>query len=94
MDTQFAIEAAQRRTRSARAVAVKALGPLAVGAGVAWAFLQPERITLLHPRGQGFWWLAIQPPLLVIAVGLAFALLVVPGLVEDLEEAEDDAAAG
>jgi hypothetical protein len=50
-------------------------------------------VTLLHPRGESFWWLVIEPPLLVILVGLAFALLVVPGLVEDLE-AEDDAAAG
>ncbi len=93
MDTQFAIEAAQRRTRYAQTLAVKSLGPLTVAGGVVWAFLQPYRITLLHPGGEGLWWLLIEPPLLVIAVGLAFALFVVPGLVEDLEEAEDDAAA-
>lgn len=92
METQFAIEAASRRTRSARLLAVKALGPLTIAAGVVWAFVQPYRLTLLHPRGQGFWWLAIEPPLLVVGAGLAFALLVVPGLVEDLEE--DDAAPG
>ncbi len=90
MDTQLAIEAAARRSRSARLLVVKSLGPLTVAAGVVWAFVQPYRVTLLHPRGQGFWWLLIEPPLLVIAAGLAFALLVVPGLVEDLEE--DDAA--
>ena len=54
--------------------------------GVAWALIQPYRITLLHPLGQGFWWLFVEPPLLVIAVGLFFHFVVVPGLLEDLEE--------
>jgi hypothetical protein len=57
-------------------------------AGVVWAIVQPYRITLLHPRGQGFWWLVIEPPLLVVAAGIAFALLVVPGLLEDIEAVE------
>jgi NAD(P)H-flavin reductase len=57
--------------------------------GVVWAFLQPYRITLLHPHGQGFWWLAIEPPLLVVAAGIVFAFLVAPGVIEDLEAAED-----
>jgi hypothetical protein len=65
---------------------VLAIGPLTVLAGVVWAFAQPYRITLLHPRGQGFWWLAVEPPLLVVLVGVLFALIVAPGLVEDLEE--------
>ena len=56
--------------------------------GVVWAFLQPYRITLLHPHGQGFWWLAIEPPLLVVVAGIVFAFLVAPGVIEDLE-AED-----
>ena len=30
---------------------------------------------LLHPHGQGFWWLFVEPPLLVIAVGLVLPLL-------------------
>jgi hypothetical protein len=60
-------------------------------AGVVWAFLQPYRLTFLHPDGQGFWWLVAEPPLYVILVGLAFALVVAPGLVADLEEAEDAA---
>jgi cytochrome bd-type quinol oxidase subunit 2 len=93
METQFAIEAAERRARWVRLVAVKSLGPLTVAGGVIWAFAQPYRVTLLHPRGESFWWLAIEPPLLVILVGLAFALCVVPGLVEDLEE-DGDAARG
>ena len=57
-------------------------------AGVAWAFLQPYRVTLLHPRGQGFWWLAIEPPLLVVLAGIVFAFLVAPSVIEDLESYE------
>ena len=75
-----------RTRRSARARAVAAIGPLTVLAGVLWALAQPYRITLLNPRGQGFWWLAVEPPILVIVVGLLFGLLVAPGLLEDLEE--------
>jgi hypothetical protein len=72
--------------RTARARIVSALGPLTALAGVIWAFVQPYRLTLLHPRGQGFWWLFVEPPLLVIAVGLLFYFAVLPGLLEDLEE--------
>ena len=79
--------------RTARARAVAAIGPLTVAAGLGWAFLQPYRITLLHPRGQGFWWLFVEPPLWVMAVGVLFALAVAPGLLEDLEAEEADAAA-
>jgi hypothetical protein len=74
--------------RSARALLVSALGPTTALAGVVWAIAQPYRVTLLHPRGQGFWWLFVEPPLLVVAVGVAFALLVAPGLVADLQESE------
>jgi hypothetical protein len=79
--------------RSGRARAVSALGPLTVAGGLAWAFVQPYRITLLHPRGQGFWWLFVEPPLWVMLVGILFALVVVPGLLEDLEAEERDATA-
>ena len=65
---------------------VSAVGPVTALAGVAWALVQPYRITLLHPRGQGFWWLFVEPPLLVIAVGLFFHFVVVRGLLEELEE--------
>ena len=65
---------------------VSALGPLTALAGVIWAILQPYRITLLHPRGEGFWWLFVQPPLLVVAVGLLFYFVVLPGLLQDLGE--------
>ncbi len=87
--TQYATELTRTRTRTARALAVLSLGPLAMLAGVAWAFLQPWRVTLLHPRAQGFWWLAVEPPLLVVAAGLLFALAA-PAIVRDLEESRGD----
>ena len=86
--TQYATELSRTRRRSARAYVVLALGPLTMLAGVVWAFAQPWRVTLLHPRGQGFWWLAVEPPLLVLAAGLVFHFLVAPGLLADLEDAE------
>ena len=65
---------------------MSALGPLTAFAGLVWGIVQPYRITLLHPRGESFWWLVVEPPLLVIAVGLLFHFLVAPGLLEDVEE--------
>ena len=88
MHTELVTEAAALR-RSARARAVAALGPLTAAAGACWGVLQPYRITLLHPHDQGFWWLFVEPPLLVMLVGLLFALLVAPGVIEDLEAVED-----
>jgi hypothetical protein len=90
MSTQLISEQALARSRSVRMRLVAVLGPLTMLGGVAWGFLQPYRLTLLHPHGQGFWWLLVEPPLLVIGVGLVFALLIAPGLIEDLE---DDATA-
>jgi hypothetical protein len=80
------LEVPLQRTRRARLVS--ALGPLTAFTGLIWAIVQPDRITLLHPRGQGFWWLLVEPPLLVIAAGLFFYFAVVPGLLEDLEKSE------
>ncbi len=74
------------RRAATRARIVSAVGPATALAGAIWAVVQPYRITLLHPRGQGFWWLVVEAPLLVIAVGLFFHFIVVPGLLEDLEE--------
>jgi amino acid transporter len=88
--TQYATDLSRTRSRrSARAIAVLALGPLAMLAGVVWAFVQPWRMTLLHPHGQGFWWLVVEPPLLVVAAGVLFAFLA-HGIVHDLEHAEED----
>jgi hypothetical protein len=68
---------------------LSAIGPGTVTAGIVWAVLQPYRLTILHPRGQGFWWLFAEPQLLVILVGALFHFLVVPGLLEDLEGEEE-----
>jgi len=81
----------QQTTTSTRAWIVSALGPIAALGGVIWAVVQPYRVTLLHPMGQGFWWLFVEPPLLVIAVGLFFYFVITPGLLRDL--AEDHATA-
>ena len=88
MSTQLIQERVAARSRTARVRIVAALGPLTMLGGVAWAFLQPYRLTILHPHGEGFWWLFVQPPLLVIAVGGVFSLLIAPGLIEDLEAEE------
>jgi ABC-type polysaccharide/polyol phosphate export permease len=81
------------RHRAWRTRAITAIGPVTVLAGVLWALAQPERVTLLHPNGQGFWWLFVEPPLLVVVVGLVFWFVVAPGVLEDLADAEGDAAA-
>jgi hypothetical protein len=78
------LEAPRHRTWRARAVAT--IGPLTALGGIVWALAQPYRLTLLHPHGQGFWWLFVEPPLLVMAVGLLFHLVVLPGLLEDLDQ--------
>jgi hypothetical protein len=77
--------------RSRRALVVSLLGPATIAAGLIWAIVQPWRLTLLHPLRQGFWWLAIEPPLLVVVAGVVFALVVARPLLADLEER--DAAA-
>lgn len=74
--------------RSPRARLILGMGPATAVAGVAWALVQPWRLTLLHPHGQGFWWLFAEPQLYVVLVGLLFRLVVAPGLVEDLEAHE------
>ena len=80
-----------RAVRSLRVWLVLALGPLTVLAGIGWAVLQPWRLTLLHPSGQGFWWLVSQPPLYVVAVGVIFRLAIARGLVEDMLTREREA---
>jgi hypothetical protein len=65
---------------------VLVLGPLTALIGLGWALIQPYRLTLIHPHGQGFWWLFSEPPLYVVLVGVLFRLLIAPGLTKDLEE--------
>jgi hypothetical protein len=76
------------RTRTWRAWTIGALGPSTATAGFIWAVIQPYRLTILHPHGQGLWWLVAEPQLWVLLVGLLFAWLVAPGLIEDLDAAE------
>jgi hypothetical protein len=88
MDAELVREGARVTRQSRRNTAVSALGPLTALAGLVWALVQPYRVTILDPDKHGFWYLAIQPPLLVILVGAIFHFWVVPGLIADLEEAE------
>lgn len=94
MNAELVTELERPLQRSARARLVGALGPTTALAGVLWGIAQPYRITLLHPYGESFWWLFVEPPLLVIAVGLFFHFFVAPGLLQDLEEESADATAG
>jgi hypothetical protein len=71
--------------RSRRARAIGLLGPLTIAGGLVWAIVQPYRLTILHPHHQGFWWLTFEPPLLVVAAGLFFSLVIARPLIEDLE---------
>ena len=89
MGAELVRERAEARTKQSRQhTAVSALGPLTALAGLIWALAQPYRITLLDPDGHSFWYLAVQPPLLVMLAGAIFHFWVVPGLLADLEEVE------
>ena len=93
MNAELVSELEVPKHRTWRHRAVVGLGPVTVLAGVLWALIQPYRVTLLHPHGQGFWWLFVEPPLLVIVVGLVFWLAIAPGVLEDVAEVEDSATA-
>lgn len=75
-------ERAERRTL--RMVAIEALGPLTMLGGVVWAIAQPYRVALFHPAGKGFYDWLVEPPLLVVGVGVLFAAVIVPGILDDL----------
>jgi hypothetical protein len=77
--------------RTLRALAVEAIGPLTVLAGFVWAIAQPYRIAFLHPEGKDAYDYLVQPPLLVIGVGVFFSLVIARGLLRDLREADDTA---
>ncbi len=81
--------------RQLRVLTLQLLGPLTVLGGLVWAVAQPYRIAFLYPDGKGVYEYLVQPPLLVVAVGILYAALVAPGLVSDLEaqgEGEDGPA--
>jgi hypothetical protein len=90
MNTQIATEAPREapKRQAVRARILSAIGPVTVAAGIVWAVIQPYRLTFLHPRGESFWWLVIEPQLLVVLVGALFHFLIVPSLLEDMEEEE------
>jgi hypothetical protein len=79
------IRASRTRRHDRRVQILSFVGPATSAAGVIWAILQPYRVTLFHPEGQSFWWLVAEPPLLVIAVGIVFSILVAHPLIADLE---------
>ena len=70
--------------RSRRALAVESLGPLTILGGIVWAILQPYRIVFFDRADKGFYDYLVQAPLLVIGVGLFFALVIAPSLIDDL----------
>jgi hypothetical protein len=96
LSTHPFIETLGRRTRTrtltVRLWLISSLGPSAMLSGAVWAVLQPYRVTLLHPRGQSFWWLFVEPPVLVALAGLLFHVFVARALIDDLRDG--DAAAG
>ena len=73
--------------RSLRAFAIESLGPITILGGVVWAIFQPYRVVFFDHAGKGFYDYLVQPPLLVIGVGLLFALVIAPGLLDDLRSA-------
>ena len=84
-----ASERARVERRSGQALAIQSLGPLTILGGVVWAILQPSRIVFFNSAGKGLYDYLIQAPLLVIGVGLLFALVIAPGLIGDLRTARD-----
>lgn len=57
--------------------------------GLVWAIAQPYRIAFLYPDGKGAYDYLVQPPLLVVLVGLVYMVVIAPGLAEDLERDGD-----
>jgi hypothetical protein len=79
---------ARATRRQLKALAVQLLGPVTMLGGLVWAVAQPYRIVFLDRDGKDAYDYLVQPPLLVVLVGLVFAILIAPGLVEDLEKEE------
>lgn len=95
MSTEYAgpLERGAERRRTSRPplrmLAIESIGPLTMLAGAVWAVAQPYRIVFLDREGKGLYDFLVQAPLLVIAVGLFFALVIAPGIVEDLRSDDD-----
>lgn len=71
-------------------LAIQLLGPLTILGGVIWAVAQPYRLSLAYTADKSVYHVLVQGPLLVIAVGALYAVLVAPGLVRDLRESGHD----
>jgi hypothetical protein len=85
MESEFVGRLEERTARrTLRALTIEAIGPLTMLAGVIWAIAQPYRLAILHPHGKGFYDWLVEPPLLVILVGVFFAAVIAPGIAEDL----------
>ena len=84
--TQPVAARADAAVTSRRIRLVSLIGPLTALSGLVWAIVQPDRLTILHPQGETFWWLVVEPPLLVMLAGALFHLLVARGLLDDLED--------
>jgi hypothetical protein len=79
--------------RQLRELVIQLLGPLTILAGLVWAIAQPYRIAFLDPDGKGAYDFLVQPPLLVVLVGIGYATLIAPGLVRDLDTEVQDGPA-
>ena len=87
MDTELVGTLEERSARrTLRLLAIEVIGPLTMLGGVIWAIAQPYRLAFLHPHGKGFYDWVGQGPLLPILVGVLFAGVIAPGIVEDLRE--------
>ena len=84
MEIEIAPEHLHHGPWSWRSTLVALIGPFTVLAGVAWAAAQPYRLTLTHGWKGNVWDQVAQPPLLVAAVGIFFALAVARPLLRDL----------
>ncbi len=85
MDSEYVGTLKERTARrSLRMLAIEVIGPLTMLAGVVWAIAQPYRLAILHPHGKGLYDWLVEPPLLVVAVGVFFAAVIAPGLLDDL----------
>lgn len=84
MEIEIARTRAHASEAAWRPALVGAIGPLTMLAGIVWAVAQPYRLTLLNDARAGVWDHLAQPPLLVIAVGLFFHLVVAQPLLRTL----------
>ena len=83
-EIELAREQVRSRQEDWRGIVLTLVGRITVLGGVVWAVAQPYRLVLLDGRGHGVWDYLTQPPLLVVAVGVLFELVVARPLVREL----------